>query len=103
MAAVLTSLGYVAIQKHSLPNRTGAAPRHLAILPFRNLRGNAVLGDKNSAMRVLRHSINNGVFPHTYFETDPLLENLRGEPEFSGLMNIARRRYDTFQKTFFSL
>ena len=40
MAVVLTALGYVAIQKHSFPNRTGAAPRRLAILPFRNLREN---------------------------------------------------------------
>ena len=46
----------------------------------------AVLGDKTSALRVLRRSIENGFFPYAYFLTDPLLDNLRGEPQFSDLM-----------------
>lgn len=47
----------------------------------------AVLGDKASALRVMRHSIENGFFPYSYLLTDPLLENVRSGAE---LPSIAR-------------
>jgi eukaryotic-like serine/threonine-protein kinase len=61
----------------------------------------AVLGDKASALHMLRHSIAGGFFCYPYFERDPLLQNLRGEPEFQKLMNEARQRHDQFKTTFF--
>lgn len=61
----------------------------------------AVLGDRTSALRVLRHSIENGFFPYPYFTTDPLLDSLRHEPEFALLMNTASTRHEAFRKTFF--
>ena len=61
----------------------------------------AVLGDKTSALRVLRRSIENGFFPYSYFLTDPLLDNLRGEPQFSDLIDVAHRRHNVFQRIFF--
>lgn len=61
----------------------------------------AVLGDRVSALRVLKHSIEKGFFPYAYFLTDPLLDNLRSEPQFSNLMAAARRRHDAFQKLLF--
>ena len=47
----------------------------------------AVLGDKVSALHMLRHSIEGGFFCYPYFEHDPLLQNLRDEPEFQSLMS----------------
>jgi serine/threonine-protein kinase len=61
----------------------------------------AVLGDKASALHMLRHSIAGGFFCYPYFERDPLLQNLRGEPEFQKLMDEAHRRHDQFKTTFF--
>jgi DNA-binding winged helix-turn-helix (wHTH) protein/TolB-like protein len=62
----------------------------------------ATIGDKASALRVLRHSIESGFFPYPYFVTDPLLDPLRREGEFSKLMNAARQRHEEFKSKFFS-
>lgn len=62
----------------------------------------ASIGDKTSALRVLRRSIENGFFPYPYFATDPLLDPLRSESEFSQLMNSAHQRHERFKTTFFS-
>ena len=60
----------------------------------------ASIGDKASALRVLRHSIENGFFPYPYFATDPLLDSLRNEGEFSRLMDAARQRHEAFKRRF---
>jgi serine/threonine protein kinase/TolB-like protein len=61
----------------------------------------AVLGDKTSALHMLRHSIGGGFFCYPYFERDPLLQSLRGEPEFQSLINQARQRHEQFKTAFF--
>jgi hypothetical protein len=61
----------------------------------------AALGDKASAMRTLRMSIEDGFFPSPYFTTDPLLDSLRREPQFPPLMNIAQQRHQAFKAKFF--
>lgn len=61
----------------------------------------AVLGDKVSALHMLRHSIGGGFFPYPYFERDPLLESLRNEPEFQTLMQQALHRHEQFKATLF--
>jgi DNA-binding winged helix-turn-helix (wHTH) protein/TolB-like protein/Tfp pilus assembly protein PilF len=61
----------------------------------------AVLGDKTSALRMLRYSIEHGFFAWPYFTTDPLLNNLRNESQFSELMAISRNRYAAFRRSFF--
>jgi tetratricopeptide (TPR) repeat protein len=61
----------------------------------------AVLGDKPSALHMLRHSIGGGFFCFPYFQNDPLLENIRHEPEFQSLLNEARDRHEQLQKAFF--
>lgn len=61
----------------------------------------AMLGDKSSALRVLRQSVENGFFPYPYLVTDPLLDRLRNEKEFSRLMSVARRRHEAFKAAFF--
>ncbi|HXY08124.1 MAG TPA: tetratricopeptide repeat protein [Terriglobales bacterium] len=61
----------------------------------------AVLGDKISAMRVLRASVENGFFSYPYLSKDPLLSDLRGELEFAPILNMARQRYEAFKSSFF--
>ena len=61
----------------------------------------AVLGDKTSALHMLGHSIEGGFFCYPYFVRDPLLQNLRDEPEFQALMRQALQRHEQFKKTFF--
>lgn len=62
----------------------------------------AVLGDKTAALHMLRHSIGGGFFCYPYFLNDPLLENLRGDPEFQTLLEQALHRQDQFKASFFS-
>ena len=61
----------------------------------------AVLGDKASALHMLRHSIGGGFFCYPYFVRDPLLQNLRNEPELRTLMDQARQRHEQFKARFF--
>jgi tetratricopeptide (TPR) repeat protein len=61
----------------------------------------AVLGDKASALHMLRHSIGGGFFCYPYFMRDPLLANLRNEPEFETLISQARERHEQFKARFF--
>ena len=61
----------------------------------------AALGDKDSALRVLRLSIESGFFPYPYFVSDPLLDSLRHHSEFSNLMAMAQKRHDAFRSAFF--
>jgi TolB-like protein/DNA-binding winged helix-turn-helix (wHTH) protein len=60
----------------------------------------AVLGDKPSALRVLRTSIDSGFFSYPYIATDPLLKDLHSEPEFGQILNDARQRYEAFRSSF---
>jgi DNA-binding winged helix-turn-helix (wHTH) protein/TolB-like protein len=61
----------------------------------------AVIGDRTSALRVLRHSIENGFFPYPYLVNDPILDPLRTDAEFSRLIDVARQRHEQFKKRFF--
>ena len=68
---------------------------------YKIARAYAVLGDKASAMRTLRMSIENGFFPYPYFTTDPLLDTLRQEPQFPQLMSMAQQRHEAVKAKFF--
>ena len=61
----------------------------------------AMLGDRPSALRALRTSIEGGFFSYPYQVTDPLLESLRGESEFQRLLTASRGRHEAFKKRFF--
>jgi DNA-binding winged helix-turn-helix (wHTH) protein/TolB-like protein/Flp pilus assembly protein TadD len=62
----------------------------------------AVLGDKTSALRMLRTSVESGFFSYPYIAKDPLLNGLHSEPEFAQILNIARQRYEAFKSSFVS-
>lgn len=61
----------------------------------------AILGDKASALRMLRYSIDHGFFAYPYFITDPLLDKIRNDPQFAPLMKIAQERHMAFKRKFF--
>ncbi len=61
----------------------------------------AVLGDKPSALRKLRSSIDQGFFCYGYLISDPLTESLRFENEYLTLMEKARQRHEEFKRKFF--
>ena len=62
----------------------------------------AVLGDKISAIRALRTSVESGFFSYPYLSRDPLFNDLRSEPEFEQILNIARQRHEAFKSSFFA-
>lgn len=61
----------------------------------------ALLGDKASALLMFHRTIEGGFFPYPYFEHDPLLDNLRKEPEFEVLMRDAQERHEQFKAKLF--
>lgn len=61
----------------------------------------AELGDKIASLRLLRSSIEGGFFCYPYFVTDPLLNNLRDDPEYKILLQMAQRRHEEFKRKFF--
>lgn len=61
----------------------------------------SVLGDKPSALRLLKKSVGQGFFCYPYFLSDPLLEHVRREPEYASLIDVARQRHQRFKQTFF--
>jgi DNA-binding winged helix-turn-helix (wHTH) protein/TolB-like protein/Flp pilus assembly protein TadD len=61
----------------------------------------ALLGEKDSALRVLRYSIDRGFFSYPYFISDPLLETLKGEKAFAQLMALTKERHEAFKRKFF--
>ena len=61
----------------------------------------STLGDKASALSLLRRSIASGFFCYPYFTTDPLLDSLRDNPEFTQLLQTARQRHEAFKARFF--
>jgi DNA-binding winged helix-turn-helix (wHTH) protein/TolB-like protein len=61
----------------------------------------AVLGDKTSALRMLRMSVEAGFFSYPYIARDPLLSDLHGAAEFAQVLNVARQRYEAFKSSFF--
>jgi hypothetical protein len=68
---------------------------------YKIAQGYAVLGDRTSALRVFKQSVESGFFPYPYLLTDPLLDSLRNEPEFVRLVSAARQRQEAFASAFF--
>ncbi|MDR3698730.1 MAG: protein kinase [Candidatus Sulfopaludibacter sp.] len=61
----------------------------------------AALGDRPSALRLLRRSVEGGFFCYPYLISDPLLETLHGDRRFEQLKELARRRHEQFRYRFF--
>jgi tetratricopeptide (TPR) repeat protein len=61
----------------------------------------AVLGDKASALRALRRSVESGFFSYPYIAADPLLHGIRSEIAFGQTLDVARQRHELFKNNFF--
>ena len=61
----------------------------------------SILGDQESALRMLQRSVENGFFPYQYLVRDPLLHNLSGQQGFEAAIKTARTRQQAFQEKFF--
>ena len=61
----------------------------------------AALGDRVSALRTLRGSIDGGFFAYPYIAADPLLDPLRSDPEFTAILKTSLLRYQAFKSKFF--
>ena len=61
----------------------------------------AIAGDQAAALRVLRRSVETGFFAYSYLQSDPLMQSLRGQPQFTELLNLAKSRHQAFKKSFF--
>ncbi|NOT61099.1 MAG: tetratricopeptide repeat protein [Acidobacteria bacterium] len=61
----------------------------------------AVLGDKTTALKLWRRSVEGGFFCYPYFANDPLLANLRDAAEYAEVLALARQRHEAFGKKFF--
>jgi DNA-binding winged helix-turn-helix (wHTH) protein/TolB-like protein len=61
----------------------------------------AVLGDKPSAVRTLRRSVETGFFSYPYIVADPLLNAIRSESEFGAILTMARSRHEAFKTNLF--
>jgi len=61
----------------------------------------SILGDQESALRMLQRSVENGFFPYQYLVRDPLLRNLSGQQGFEAAIKTARTRQQAFQEKFF--
>jgi serine/threonine protein kinase len=60
----------------------------------------AVLHDNQSALRLLKQTVDQGFFPYPYLESDPLTVGVREEPEYAAIASAAKDRYDQFRVSF---
>ena len=68
---------------------------------YKIAQGFSELGDSKAALRLLKRSIEGGFFCYPYFVSDPLLNNLRSEPELGKILSLAQQRHEAFKKKFF--
>ncbi len=68
---------------------------------YKIAQGYAILGDRSSALRMLRRSIEGGFFCYPYIKDDRLLATLRDQGEYATLLAAARNSHDEFKKRFF--
>jgi serine/threonine protein kinase len=60
----------------------------------------ALLGDSEAALRMLWGSSTGGFFCYSYIADDPLLNSLRGSPEFARVLEVVKQRADQFARRF---
>jgi tetratricopeptide (TPR) repeat protein len=61
----------------------------------------SLLGDKSSAYRYLRETIDHNFCCYACFIRDPLLASLHCHAQYDELMNVARERHETFKRKYF--
>jgi tetratricopeptide (TPR) repeat protein len=85
---------------HAAENRINERAVGDAEAIYKVAQAYGMVGDRGSALRVLRHSIESGFFAYPYLASDPLLNTLRKEKEFHHLLEVARLRHEAFKRMF---
>ena len=67
---------------------------------YKVVQAAAVLGDVDAAVRLFRLTIDGGFFCYPYFVSDPLIQNIRHDPQFAPLLEKARQRHEAFKAKF---
>lgn len=57
----------------------------------------AELNKPKEALELFNLSIDKGFFCYPYFRHDPLLNNIRKEPEFENILQKAQKRHEEFK------
>ena len=70
-------------------------------IAYKIAQGYAALGDKRAAVRAFGRGIDQGFFCYPYFESDPLLNSIRGDSEYATLIKKAQARHEEFKRKFF--
>ena len=65
-------------------------------MSYKMAQAYAQLGDRESALRLLRRSIALNFYPYSYFVRDPMLEPVRRDPGYAAAMELARQRQQAF-------
>jgi DNA-binding winged helix-turn-helix (wHTH) protein/TolB-like protein/Flp pilus assembly protein TadD len=65
-------------------------------MSYKMAQAYAQLGDRQSALRLLRRAIELNFCPYSYFVSDPMLEPVRREPGYSEAMELAHQRQQAF-------
>ncbi|WP_395375227.1 winged helix-turn-helix domain-containing protein [Marinicella sp. W31] len=60
----------------------------------------ALSGDKKSALKYLRKAVEQGFFPVTYFNKDPMLHSIQNTNEYRDIINTASVRHMAFAERF---
>lgn len=66
-------------------------------LPLFGAGSFALVEEKEEAIRWLEHAIKRGNINYPYFETDPFLDNIRGEERFKKLMVRVKHEWENFE------
>jgi DNA-binding winged helix-turn-helix (wHTH) protein/TolB-like protein/Tfp pilus assembly protein PilF len=86
---------------HTLESKAGERGVGDPEATYKIAQAYSVLGERASALRALRHSVEGGFFSYPYLNTDPLLDALRKEPELAQILDMARQRHEAFKSSFF--
>jgi hypothetical protein len=68
---------------------------------YKIAQGYAILGNKSAALGMLRRAIEGGFFCYPYIKDDPLLTNLRDQPDYTAILEAARKSHEEFRQRFF--
>jgi len=68
---------------------------------YKTAQAYAILGDKRSAIRLLRQSIAHNFYCYPCFVQDPLLASVHDDPEYLSVIQLARTRHEAFRQRFF--
>lgn len=57
----------------------------------------AVLGEKETALKLFEKAVNTGFYCYPYFQNDPLIDNLRNESKFAEILIKAKSNHENFK------